>query len=87
MPFGASGVDDVGGGYASLEAIVETKPEVVKIDRHIVKNIANDHYKRSVVRFMTAFCKENDIFCIAEGLENKEDLAVVKEIGVGNPGH
>src|SRR3989344_6705108 len=28
-------VDDVGGGYASLEAIVATKPEVVKIDRHI----------------------------------------------------
>jgi len=41
-------VDDVGGGYASLESIVETKPEVVKVDRHIVTDIHLDQYKKRV---------------------------------------
>jgi len=75
-------VDDVGGGYSSLESIVETKPEIVKIDRHIVLGIHKDSFKQSIIRFVVAFCKENDTICIAEGVENKEDFDKVKEMGV-----
>ena len=75
-------VDDVGGGYASLESIVETKPEVVKIDRHIINNIETNPYKRSIVKFVVAFCRENNILSIAEGIETKEDLQRVIKLGV-----
>ena len=72
----------MGGGYASLEAIVETKPEVVKIDRHIVVDLKTDSFKRSIVKFIVAFCKENKILSIAEGIESKEDLNTVIDLGV-----
>lgn len=75
-------VDDVGGGYASLEAIVATKPEVVKVDRHIVHEVEKDPFKRSIVKFIVAFCKENGILSVAEGIERKEDLNVLIELGV-----
>ena len=75
-------VDDVGGGYASLESIVETKPEVVKVDRHIVTNIHQDQYKKSIVKFIVAFCRENNILSIAEGIERPEELKVLQEIGI-----
>lgn len=75
-------VDDVGGGYASLEAIVATKPEVVKIDRHIVTELGKDSFKRSIVKFIVAFCKENGILSVAEGIERKEDLDILIELGV-----
>jgi len=75
-------VDDVGGGYSSLESIVETKPEVVKIDRHIVSGLDKDKFKRSIVKFVTAFCKENKILSIAEGVETKSELDIVQELGV-----
>lgn len=75
-------VDDVGGGYASLESIVETRPEIVKIDQHIVKNIHYDPYKKSIVKFIVAFCAEHQIMSVAEGIENAEDLKVVKDLGV-----
>lgn len=75
-------VDDVGGGYASLESIVETRPEVVKIDRHIVSELEKDPFKRSIVKFIVAFCKENKILSVAEGIEKKEDLMAVMELGV-----
>ena len=71
-------VDDVGGGYASLESIVETKPEVLKIDRKIVRNLAADPYKCGVVKFIVDFCKENRILSIAEGIETKEDLDILR---------
>ena len=75
-------VDDVGGGYASLESIVETKPEIVKIDRHIISDIVTDSFKRSIVKFIVSFCKENHILSIAEGIETKKDLEVVRNLGV-----
>lgn len=75
-------VDDVGGGYASIESIVETRPEIVKIDRHIVNGIHQDKFKKSIIKFILAFCKENNIFSIAEGIECKDDLDCVRELGV-----
>ncbi len=75
-------VDDVGGGYASLESIVETKPEVVKIDHHIIREIEKDSYKQSVVRFIASFCKENNIISIAEGIETQEEFITVCRLGV-----
>lgn len=75
-------VDDVGGGYASLEAIVETKPEVVKVDQHIVKDIHCDTYKKSIVKFIVAFCRENNIMSVAEGIENEADFKTVQALGV-----
>ncbi|MBF0483682.1 MAG: EAL domain-containing protein [Candidatus Omnitrophica bacterium] len=75
-------VDDVGSGYASLESIVRTRPEVLKIDRHIVTNIHKDTIKMSIVRFIVRFCQENKILSIAEGIEKKEELEAVKQLGV-----
>ncbi|MBF0479063.1 MAG: EAL domain-containing protein [Candidatus Omnitrophica bacterium] len=75
-------VDDVGSGYASLESIVRTRPEVLKIDRHIVTNIFKDPIKMSIVRFIVRFCQENHILSIAEGVEKKEELTAVKQLGV-----
>ncbi len=75
-------IDDVGGGYASLESIVATKPEIVKIDRHIIHGLHTDNVKRSIVKFIVAFCKENQIISIAEGVEVKEELEAVMELGI-----
>ena len=75
-------VDDVGGGYASIESIVETKPEIVKVDQHIIRDIDKDDIKVSIVKFIIAFCKENGILSIAEGIERKEELELVMELGI-----
>ena len=75
-------VDDVGSGYASLESVVETRPEVVKIDRNIVHDLVEDPYKSSMVKFIVSFCHEHDIICVAEGVETKEELQILKNLGV-----
>ncbi len=75
-------VDDVGSGYSSLESIIATRPEVVKIDRHIVHGLVEDPYKSSIVKFIVSFCREHDIICVAEGVETKNELLVLKKLGV-----
>lgn len=75
-------VDDVGGGYASLESIVATKPEIVKIDIHIVRGVHLDPVKQSIIKFVVAFCRDNDIISVAEGVEGKEEMDMIAELGV-----
>lgn len=75
-------VDDVGSGYASLESIVAAKPEMVKIDANIVRDLHMDSVKRSIMKFMVAFCKENNILSIAEGVETREEMEAVISLGV-----
>ena len=75
-------VDDMGAGYSSLESIVEIRPEAVKLDMHIVRGVSDDQYKSSIVKLFVAFCRENDIICVAEGIETKKDLDALIELGV-----
>ncbi len=75
-------VDDVGSGYASLESIIETRPEVVKIDRHIIHGLSINDYKRSIVKFIVSFCGEHDIICVAEGVETSDEFVLLKNLGV-----
>ena len=75
-------VDDVGGGYASLESIVEIKPEVVKIDHHIINQLDRDPFKKSIVKFLASFCKENNILTVAEGIETQNILKAVIDLNV-----
>lgn len=75
-------VDDVGCGYASLESIIETRPEVVKIDRHIISGLSSNEYKRSIVKFIVSFCNEHDIICVAEGVETACEFSLLKDLGV-----
>lgn len=75
-------VDDVGGGYSSLESIVEVKPDVVKIDRNIIIDLAINPFKQSMIKFISALCREHQILSVAEGIETKEDLELVKSLGI-----
>ncbi len=75
-------IDDVGGGYASLESIVEIMPEMIKIDRHIIANGHKNIYKKSLIKFIVSFCKENNILSIAEGIETKKELQTVINLDV-----
>jgi len=75
-------IDDVGGGFASLESVVETSPEFLKIDRHIITELHNNRFKKSIVKFIVDFCNENNIMSIAEGVETKEEYKAVKDLGV-----
>lgn len=75
-------VDDAGGGYASLETIVEARPEIVKIDRKMITHLCDDPVKQSVVKSIVWLCKQNAIFTIAEGVETREELQLVQDLGI-----
>lgn len=74
-------IDDVGAGYAGLNALVELRPDVIKLDRSLVHGIHDDQAKQSLTRAMLDFSGAIDAFLIAEGVEDRRDHHTLTGLG------
>ncbi len=75
-------IDDVGSGFSGLNTIIEMKPLFIKLDKYLVENINVDHTKLIMCRALVEFCKQANIKIIAEGIEKKEELEELIELGI-----
>ena len=77
-------LDDYGSAYASMSMWVRLQPDVVKIDRYFIQNIANDTLKFEAVRAMMHFARASGARLVAEGIETEADLIVVRDMGISS---
>jgi EAL domain-containing protein (putative c-di-GMP-specific phosphodiesterase class I) len=75
-------VDDGGAGYGSLQCLAEVRPEWLKIDISLVRDIDTDEVRRSLVASMVTFADRIGVKLIAEGIERAEQLTVLRALGV-----
>ena len=75
-------VDDTGSGFASLQRLVDVRPEIVKLDRGLTAQIDTDAPRRALVAAIRQFADDMGITVVAEGIEREEQLVVLREIGV-----
>lgn len=75
-------LDDYGTANASMNLWVRLQPDVVKIDRFFIDDIANDPLKFEAVRAMQHFAGASGARLVAEGIEKEADLIVVRDMGI-----
>jgi EAL domain-containing protein (putative c-di-GMP-specific phosphodiesterase class I) len=75
-------MDDVGSGYAGLQAIAEITPDFIKADMHLVRGLHQSSIKRELIDTMQRFSESTGITLVAEGVECTEELAALVELGV-----
>lgn len=75
-------IDDAGAGFSSLKHIVRLLPEFIKLDLFLVRDIHLDPVKRAVVAGMLGVASQIGGKVIAEGVENREELDVLIDLGV-----
>lgn len=75
-------IDDYGTGYNGESVLLQVEPDYIKIDRSIVHNITFDENRQILLQNMIAYCKENNILVIAEGIENELEMKSLIEAGV-----
>lgn len=75
-------VDDVGSGRGTLDSVVALEPHVAKLDIRLVRGIAEDAWRRGFVARLVRMAAALDIELVAEGIENRADLAVLLDLGV-----
>lgn len=75
-------IDDLGTGYSGLKLWSDLQPDLVKIDRHFIRDIQDDLIKLEFVRSLVSLSKRLGCHLIAEGVENQAELNVVMELGI-----
>ena len=75
-------LDDLGAGYGSLNLLSTLKPDFVKIDMKLIRDVDRDPYKAGITRKIVEMAQALGISTVAEGIETEEELAWVEEHGV-----
>lgn len=75
-------IDDAGSGYSSLNQIVRIKPDFVKLDALMVRDIDTDHFKQDIVEAFIGFAHKNNIIILAEGVETDAELEYLRKIQI-----
>lgn len=75
-------MDDFGTGYSSLHMLSSLPLDALKIDRSFVLNLFNNEKSKIMVQVILELAKLLSAKCIAEGVENEEQLKALKEMGI-----
>ncbi|HHX8343569.1 TPA: EAL domain-containing protein [Vibrio alginolyticus] len=75
-------IDDFGTGYSSFSYLEKGQFDLLKIDRKFIKNIHKGSTSYNIVKMVTELAQQMNVKVVAEGVESKQELQVLAEIGV-----
>ena len=78
----STALDDIGSGYSNIDVLMKLKPDYMKIDMDIVRdihtNVENQHKSDAFI----SSGKEIGLTILAEGVETQEEFEFLKQKGV-----
>lgn len=81
-PHARIAIDDVGAGYAGLRHIVALRPDILKLDISLTRDIDRDSAKRALAVAMASFADHIGCTVVAEGIERPEERRTLLELGI-----
>ncbi len=75
-------IDDYGSGYSNITNLLTYMPDYVKLDRSLVSGVNEDSKKQYFVSNIIEFAHENGFYALAEGVETKEEMQILIQLGV-----
>jgi len=75
-------IDDFGTGYANFEHLFNLSVDYLKLDGSLIRNLHTDKRVHNIIRAIVGFCRQQEIHVIAEFVENKQIVEVLKDLGI-----
>lgn len=75
-------IDDVGTGYSGLRHIVDLKPDMLKMDMALTRDIHRDPARRALTGALVQLSRDIGCKLVAEGIETVEERAAMAALGV-----
>jgi EAL domain-containing protein (putative c-di-GMP-specific phosphodiesterase class I) len=74
-------IDDFGVGYSSFASLKHIKIDTIKIDKYFIDDMLNDHNTKYLITSMIDIAHNFGYEIVAEGVETKEQLITLRELG------
>lgn len=75
-------VDDAGAGYSGLHHILRLRPDLIKLDMALTRDIDTDPARQALAAALVAFAYDTDSRIIAEGVETLQELETLESLGI-----
>jgi len=75
-------IDDFGSGYSSLTYLSDLPISYLKFDGALIKRISTEERARKIITGIQRMAESLELITIAEHIEDKETVEVLREIGV-----
>ncbi|MDE7195196.1 MAG: EAL domain-containing protein [Oscillospiraceae bacterium] len=74
-------MDDFGSGYSSLNVLLESPFDVIKLDKRFIENMMTSDKGRNILEHILQMASDLNITVLAEGVETKEQVELLRSIG------
>lgn len=74
-------LDDVGYGHSNLDRIPLIRPDVMKIDRGLIRDIEKDYHKQETFMALVHLARRIGALVVAEGVETPGEALTTLELG------
>lgn len=74
-------LDDFGTGYSGLARLADLKPDIVKLDRSVVRDCDKDPVRLAIVASVINLGKAIGIKVVVEGVERAGEVEVLRSVG------
>ena len=74
-------MDDFGSGYSSLNILLETPFDVIKLDKKFMENMMVSGKGRLILEQVVSMADKLDLGLLAEGVETKDQIELLQSIG------
>ncbi len=75
-------IDDFGSGYSGLNLLAMFQPDIIKLDMELIRDIDKHFVKQTIVKNAVRICDDLGITVIAEGIETRNELTVLRDFGI-----
>jgi len=75
-------LDDFGSGYSSLARFAALKPDVVKLDRAVIRNCDQDKTRCAIIAHTVRLCRDLKVKLVVEGVETEAEAVSLQKAGV-----
>ena len=74
-------LDDLGSGYSSLNLVHQLRPDYIKLDMQLIRDVHKDQCKATIAEKILEIAQRLSIKTVAEGVETAEELDWVQRHG------
>jgi EAL domain-containing protein (putative c-di-GMP-specific phosphodiesterase class I) len=75
-------VDDAGAGHSSFRHVLDLRPDTIKLDMSLTRNIDRDHGRQALAGALAMFGRAMGSQIVAEGVETDGELDALRRVGV-----